>query len=79
MAQKKLLLALILVVLLPSITYGVEDRFEFRQEDLDWANSLAKISQNQSLLAIKKKWQQLWIWRKLSCKRLPWRTLSWRR
>ena len=58
MAQKELLSVLILILVFTLSTKGKE-AFELKEEDMEFANNLARKSRKASLLAIKEKWLEL--------------------
>lgn len=58
MAQKKLLSVLILILAFTLNASGKE-AFELKEEDMEFANNLARKSRKASLLAIKEKWLEL--------------------
>lgn len=58
MAQKKLLYVLILILAFILNASGKE-AFELKEEDMEFANNLARTSRQASLLAIKEKWLEL--------------------
>ncbi len=58
MAQKKLLSVLILILAFTLSASGKE-AFELKEEDMEFANNLARKSRKASLLAIKEKWLEL--------------------
>lgn len=58
MAQKKLLYVLILILAFTLNASGKE-AFELKEEDMEFANNLARRSRQASLLAIKEKWLEL--------------------
>ena len=58
MAQKKLLFSLILILAFTLSASGKE-AFELKEEDMEFANNLARTSRQASLLAIKEKWLEL--------------------
>ena len=58
MAQKKLLFPLILILAFTLNASG-KGAFELKEEDMEFANNLARRSRQASLLAIKEKWLEL--------------------
>jgi hypothetical protein len=58
MAQKKLLLILIMLVL-QGTKAQANEQFKFKQKDLDFAKDLTKRSRQMTLLEIKQKWLEL--------------------
>lgn len=58
MAQKELLFFLVLMLTF-ALNTGASERFEFKKEDMDFAQDFARRSRQISMLAIKKKWQDL--------------------
>ncbi len=65
MAQKKLLLPLVLLLLLGSGAKA-EEKFEFSKSDLEFASSISQIARQSSMSAIKEKWQELLAMRGIS-------------
>ena len=60
MAQKKLLLILIMLVL-QGTRAQADEQFKFEQKDLDFAKDLTKRSRQMTLLEMKQKWLELGI------------------
>ena len=58
MAQKKLLFSLILLLFCSS-TAIAEERFDFKNEDLEFAKDLTEKSRQMTLSGIKAKWLEL--------------------
>jgi len=58
MAQKKLLLILMMLVLQDTVAQAGE-QFKFEQKDLDFAKDLTKRSRQMTLLEMKQKWLEL--------------------
>lgn len=58
MAQEKLLLSLVLLLLFGSNARASE-QFEFSKSDLEFASGISQIARQSSMSAIKEKWQEL--------------------